>query len=69
MKILDVIVTILLIVGGLNWGLIGVANYNAVSRLADSAAITNIIYVLVGLAAVYKLLFWKAICRRWSCKK
>lgn len=69
MKILDVIVTILLIVGGLNWGLVGVANFNLVTHFVESHALVNIIYILVGLSAVYKVFQWRAMCRRWSCSK
>lgn len=69
MKVLDVIVALLLIVGGLNWGLVGVANFNAVERLIESSAIVHIIYILVGLAALYKIFQWKAIKRRWTCPK
>jgi len=45
---------VLLIVGGLNWGLVGFFNYNLVTSLfAEGSFLTNIIYDLVGLSAVY----------------
>lgn len=55
MHIIDLIALILLIVGGLNWGLVGVANFNLVSTLFDSLQITHIVYIVVGLAAVWKI--------------
>lgn len=69
MKVLDVIVAILLVVGGLNWGLIGVANFNLVTTIFGVSALTNIVYILVGLSALYQIFQWKAIQRRWHCSK
>jgi uncharacterized membrane protein YuzA (DUF378 family) len=71
MKQLDVIAAILLIVGGLNWGLVGLANFDLVAaitgagRFGEKNALGAVIYTLVGLAAVYQLAAWKAIQRRW----
>lgn len=51
------VAVILLIVGGLNWGLIGLFNLDVVAAVfGDMATITRIIYVLVGISAVYVLL-------------
>lgn len=48
---LESIALILVIIGGLNWGLVGLANMNLVVSLVGGAA--NLVYDLVGLAAVY----------------
>ena len=41
-------------VGGLNWGLVGLLKFDLVAALFGvSSALTNIIYVLVGLSAIY----------------
>ena len=55
---LDLGVAVLLIVGGLNWGLVGLLNMNVVASVlgGDMSVIVKAVYVLVGLAAVYKLL-------------
>ncbi len=67
MKVLDVIVAILLVIGGLNWGLVGLFNFNLVEFLFGSfPIIAKIIYVIVGLAALYQIFQWKAIQRRWG---
>lgn len=51
---LDKIVQLLLVIGGLNWGLIAInVDYDLVAKLGDSVA--KIVYYLVGLAAVYSL--------------
>jgi len=55
MKILDLVAFILLIVGGLNWGLVGLADFNLVTALFGATIFTKLIYILVGVAAVYKL--------------
>lgn len=54
MKALNVLALVLLVVGGLNWGLVGVFDYNLVGELfGDDAAVTNVIYALVGLSALW----------------
>jgi uncharacterized membrane protein YuzA (DUF378 family) len=67
MKSIDVLAAILLVVGGLNWGLVGLFQFDLVATLfgGQSAALARVVYMLVGLAAVYQGLQWKAIQRRW----
>ena len=61
---------VLLLIGGLNWGLVGVgmlvgSNFNIVNLLLGSWPVVEaIIYVLVGLAAIVKLVG----CRCKKCK-
>jgi len=55
MKYLDLIVAILLIIGGLNWGLVGLFEFNLVSFIFGASIIAKIIYIVVGLAAIYKI--------------
>jgi len=46
-------------VGGLNWGLIGLFNLDLVQAIfGASPALVQIIYILVGLSAVYSFLMW-----------
>lgn len=52
---LDWIAIILLIIGGLNWGLVGVANFDVVEYIFGTGTVALIVYVLVGLSALYKL--------------
>jgi uncharacterized membrane protein YuzA (DUF378 family) len=67
MKKLDVTAAVLLVVGGLNWGLVGAANVDLVGGVfgAGSAA-ANAIYMLVGLSALYQAAQWRAIQTRWQ---
>jgi len=67
MKTLDVTVAVLLVVGGLNWGLVGAFGFDLVAFLfGDITALSRLVYVLVGLAAVYQGLGWRTIRTRWS---
>jgi uncharacterized membrane protein YuzA (DUF378 family) len=60
MKKLDGLAATLLIVGGLNWGLVAVAEFDLVATVfglefGETNAATRIVYGLVGLSAVYQL--------------
>ncbi len=51
---IDKIAYVLLVIGGLNWGLVGLFKYNLVDKIFGvESAISRIIYVLVGIAALY----------------
>ncbi len=58
LRILDIIVLILVIIGGLNWGLIGLFQFNLVTLIFGVGIVSNIIYVLVGLSAIYAISFF-----------
>jgi uncharacterized membrane protein YuzA (DUF378 family) len=67
MKTLDVIIAALLVIGGLNWGLVGLLNFDLVAAiLGNMSFLSRIIYVVVGVSAIYQALQWKAIQRRWG---
>lgn len=53
MRALNWLTLILLIIGGINWGLVGVANIDLVADIFGSAA--RLIYAIVGLAALYQI--------------
>ena len=60
MKKLDVLAAVLLIVGGLNWGLVAIAEFDLVAAIfgldfGETNAATRVVYGLVGLAAVYSI--------------
>jgi hypothetical protein len=55
MKNLELIAIVLLVIGGINWGLVGAFNYNVVtSLLGDGSTMTRVVYALVGLCALYE---------------
>lgn len=68
MKTIDVIVAVLLVIGGLNWGLVGLFKFDLVAAIAggQGAFFARTIYSIVGLCAIYQMLGWKAIQSRWA---
>jgi uncharacterized membrane protein YuzA (DUF378 family) len=67
MKTLDVIAAVLLVIGGLNWGLWGLFKFDLVATLLSSVpAVMNTVYILVGAAALYQGFGWKRIQMRWQ---
>ncbi|NRP11696.1 hypothetical protein XMM379_002390 [Aliiroseovarius sp. xm-m-379] len=47
---------ILVCIGGVNWGLVGLANFDLVAALlGDMSILSRIVYLLVGVSAVYQL--------------
>jgi len=71
MKKLDVLAAALVIVGGLNWGLVALAEFDLVATLVgldfgETNVASRLVYGLVGLAAVYQIAQQAAIRRRWS---
>jgi len=68
MKILDIIATALLIIGGLNWGLVGLFQFDLVAAIfgGQGMLLSRVVYGLVGASAVFQALQWKAIQRRWG---
>lgn len=57
MKTLNIITLVLVIVGGLNWGLVGLFQFDLVAAIfgGQDAALSRIVYVLVGLSAAWQL--------------
>jgi len=63
---LDWVSMVLLIVGGLNWGLVGLFNFDLVAALfGEMSIISRLVYILVGISAIY--LAVEAV--RWSSQK
>jgi len=65
MKILNVISIVLLILGGLNWGLFGLFEFNFVEfvfrsndiwKSSHPSALARIVYILIGISAVYQII-------------
>jgi uncharacterized membrane protein YuzA (DUF378 family) len=65
MKKINVISAILLIIGGFNLGLIGVAGFNLIAVVfGEVEALIRIVYILIGLAAVLQIFQLKKIQKR-----
>jgi uncharacterized membrane protein YuzA (DUF378 family) len=66
MKSIDVIAAALVVVGALNWGLVGFFGFDLVASLfGDASILSRMVYGLVGLAGLFQAIQWKSIQRRW----
>jgi uncharacterized protein len=65
MKALHTLAIILVIVGGLNWLLVGAFDFDLVAAIfGDMSAASRVVYVLVGLAAIYTLIAAPRLIKR-----
>lgn len=62
MGTLDWVAWLLVIIGALNWGLMGLSNLNVVELIFGVGMITQIIYILVGLSGLYML--WMGMSKK-----
>jgi uncharacterized membrane protein YuzA (DUF378 family) len=66
-KSVDIVAYALLIVGALNWGMMGIFGIDLVAGLfGHMTMLSRMVYALVGLAAVYDLLSLPSIFKRWE---
>lgn len=70
MKALDILAAVLLVVGGLNWGLWGAFQFDLVATIfgGNTAMLAKVVYILVGLAAVYQIAAVKGLSARWGAR-
>lgn len=67
MKSIDVFAAVLVVVGALNWGLVGLLRFDLVATIfGDMSLLSRIVYSLVGLAGAYQAIQLRAIQRRWG---
>jgi len=74
MKKLDIFAAALLVIGGLNWGLVAIAQFDLVAWVVgldfgQTNVASRVIYGLVGLAAIYQIAQQRAIRQRWSSER
>jgi len=57
MRTINVVTLVLLIVGGLNWGLVGLFDFDLVAAIfGEMSPLSRIVYVLVGASALWQLI-------------
>jgi len=57
MRVLNTVTLVLLIVGGLNWGLVGLFGFDLVAAIfGEMSALSRIVYTLVGASALWQLI-------------
>lgn len=68
MKTIDILVPVLLVAGGLNWGLVGLFQFDLVAAIfgGEGAFLSRIIYTLIAASAVYQIVALKGIKKRWK---
>ena len=74
MKKIDIVAAALLVIGGLNWGLVAVAQFDLVAWIVgldfgQTNVASRVVYGLVGLAAIYQIAQQRAIRQRWSSER
>jgi len=57
MKMLNIVTLVLVIVGGINWGLVGLAQFDLVAAIfgGQDAMLARVVYTLVGLSALWQI--------------
>jgi uncharacterized membrane protein YuzA (DUF378 family) len=69
MKTIDRMALIVVLIGALNWGLVGLFDFNAVAWVfGDNSPIARVIYIVVAIAAIYEIVGYRAIHRRWALR-
>lgn len=66
MKMLTHIAMILLIAGGINWGLVGIANFNLIAYLLEHLYLDRVVYWLVGISAIYMIFAYPTLIKKAS---
>ena len=57
MRIINTVTLVLLIVGGLNWGLVGLFGFDLVAAIfGEMSALSRVVYTLVGASALWQLI-------------
>ncbi|MES2272875.1 MAG: DUF378 domain-containing protein [Chlamydiota bacterium] len=57
--LIGTIAVILLLIGGLCWGLVGLFKFDLISSIfGEMSVLSRIFFVLIGLAAVYRIVMW-----------
>lgn len=59
MKAIDTVVLILIIIGAINWGLVGFFQFDLVAAIfGDMSTFSRIIYSIIGIAGLYSISFF-----------
>jgi hypothetical protein len=67
MKSIDILSFVLLLIGGINWGLIGFFDFNLIDAIfGHLTVVSRVIYAVVGIAALYEIFTLNWIKERWT---
>ena len=59
MKKVGEIASLLILLGAINWGLLGLFNFNLIDAIFGLTWVAPFLYILIGLSAVYKIVNWQ----------
>ncbi len=63
-QVLQTIAMIILLIGGINWGLIGLFQWNFIESVFGlTSVLTRTIYSLAGVAAIYRIVVWSKLAK------
>ena len=66
--VIDYIALILIVIGGLNWGLVGLFNFNLVTAIfGDMTLLARLVYIVVGVAALYTIIYLFKSAKSCTC--
>ncbi len=66
MKKFDLITFVLVIIGGLNWGLLGILSFDLITFVFGNInGLNRVVHILIGLSALYYVIAFRAILQRW----
>ena len=64
LEVLDLVALVVLFIGGVNWGLLGIFNWNLVHAIFGPVMLLErLIYILVGVSAIYMAVVTPAVLR------
>lgn len=67
LRTVDTIAMVLILIGAINWGLVGLFSFDVVAAIfGEMTTASRIIYTLVGIAGVYTLVALPSLPKRWS---
>ena len=64
MRTFNWIAALLLFIGGINWGLVGIFDFNVIAYLFEHIYLDRILYVAIGVSAVYFLFAWPILMKK-----
>jgi uncharacterized protein len=64
LKVVELIAGALVVIGALNWGLVGTMKFDLVAFIFGATVLSSIVYILVGAAGIFLLARWMSSGRR-----
>lgn len=62
----DITAMVLVIIGALNWGLVGLFNFDLVDNFFENETMDRLVYLLIGTAAIFKIIYF--MTGKWTTR-